>query len=256
MAEESRQSGLYQLLMIALCVVSLIVVFIQSAFELDRDTATILNLADWLVCFVFFFDFARTFAAAERKVHYMLKWGWIDLLSSVPAVDWLRWGRAVRLIRLFRIFRSVRATRILLAELRRRRAKATLLTAVLSAILLTFFGAIVVLQFEQPTASPNIGSAWEALWWAVVTVTTVGYGDYYPSSAGGRGVAVLLMVVGVGLFSAVSGYIASWFLSDDTEEDAAALSTELAEVREELRAIRRLLESGASTPSASERDVG
>jgi voltage-gated potassium channel len=84
----------------------------------------------------------------------------------------------------------------------------------------------------------NIVTAGDAMWWSVVTLTTVGYGDRFPVTAEGRIVATLMMTAGVGLFGAFSGFVASWFLRPAEHEQDDALR----EVRLELAAIRALLE--------------
>ena len=80
------------------------------------------------------------------------------------------------------------------------------------------FGSIAILQFEQgPTGT--IQSPGDAMWWAIVTVTTVGYGDTYPVSPEGRVLASVLMAAGVGLFGTFTAFIASWFLAAEDEEE-------------------------------------
>ena len=74
---------------------------------------------------------------------------------------------------------------------------------------IVFVSATLELEFEQHARGSNIHTFADALWWAIVTVTTVGYGDRYPVSAGGRGVALLLMVVGIGLIGVLTATIAS-----------------------------------------------
>jgi voltage-gated potassium channel len=81
------------------------------------------------------------------------------------------------------------------------------------AVLVIFTAAIAALEFERETG--NIKTAEDALWWAVTTITTVGYGDRYPTTTEGRLVAVGLMAVGVGLFGTLSGAAASWFTQAD-----------------------------------------
>jgi voltage-gated potassium channel len=103
--------------------------------------------------------------------------------------------------------------------------------------LLAVLGSIAVLHFETVDGA-NIKSAEDALWWATVTITTVGYGDRYPVTTEGRIVGTLLMTAGVGLFGVFSGFVAAWFLSSGQKKE----EDELASVRHELAALRRLLE--------------
>jgi voltage-gated potassium channel len=99
--------------------------------------------------------------------------------------------------------------------------------------------SIAILQFEGPPDS-NIKTAGDALWWAMATVTTVGYGDKFPVTPEGRIIASFLMVCGVGLFGTLSGFVASWFLRpshDEHEGDLAVLTREVREMRAELQAM-------------------
>ena len=98
-------------------------------------------------------------------------------------------------------------------------------------------GSIAILQFEAVPGA-NIASADDAVWWAIVTLTTVGYGDRFPITPEGRIVAALLMAAGIGLFGTFSGFVASWFLRPGQREN----DVDIAELRAELRAIRELLE--------------
>jgi voltage-gated potassium channel len=80
------------------------------------------------------------------------------------------------------------------------------------------FGSIAILQVEQDPNS-NIKTAEDSIWWAFVTITTVGYGDKYPVTTEGRIIAAFLMVAGVGLFGTFTGFIASWFMGDKQNRD-------------------------------------
>ena len=142
-----------------------------------------------------------------------MRWGWIDLLSSVPAIEFLRAGRAVRLIRLLRILRAFRSTKHLIHHIFRNRAQGAFTTVSIIAILLVIFSSIAILQVEDDPNS-NIKTAEDAIWWAYVTITTVGYGDKYPITTEGRLIAGILMTAGVGLFGTFTAYVASWFVAD------------------------------------------
>src|SRR6059058_579080 len=148
--------------------------------------------------------FASTHRSAPKRRRYFLTWGWLDMLSSIPALSAARWGRVARLVRIFRVLRGVKATKLITSAVLRRRAHNTFLAATLLALLLIVFCSVAVLHFETAPGS-NIKTADDAIWWAFATVTTVGYGDRYPVTPEGRFVAALLMCAGVGLFSTFSG---------------------------------------------------
>jgi voltage-gated potassium channel len=232
---ESARTGVspYQLFMLALCLWGLLILGAGTFFPLDDATRTILDYADNVVCMLFLLDFANNFLRAPRKIHYLLTWGWIDLLSSIPTIDVFRWGRAARVMRILRVLRGVKSARMIAHFVVLRRAQSAFLAATLLSLLLVVCCSIAVLQFEVPAGGSNIVTAQDAMWWAVSTMTTVGYGDRYPTTPEGRIVAVFLMAAGVGVFGTFSGLVASWFLSPAAEET----DTDLHEIKAMLREI-------------------
>jgi voltage-gated potassium channel len=140
-----------------------------------------------------------------------LKWGWIDLISCIPAVDFLRAGRLLRLIKLFRIIRAFRSVVSFTNHIFANKTQGTFASVSIIAVLLVIFSSIAILHVEVDPKS-NIKTAEDALWWAYVTITTVGYGDRFPVTMEGRAIATILMTAGVGLFGIFSGLLASWFV--------------------------------------------
>jgi voltage-gated potassium channel len=226
----------YQVFMLCLCVWSLAVLAAGTFVNWNESTRAILEYADTAVCAFFFFDFLYSFTKSKHKLAYMASWGWIDLLSSIPALDALRWGRAARLSRILRVLRGVKSARELTHFVVERRAKGVFLASILVTLLLLVASSIAVLEFEKPEHG-NIATAQDAMWWAISTMTTVGYGDRFPTTAEGRLVAVFLMAAGVGLFGTMSGVVASWFLSPaakEADEDMREVKMMLRELQEQL----------------------
>lgn len=94
-------------------------------------------------------------------------------------------------------------------------------------LIVVFVLAGLELAFEHNAPGSNIHNYGDALWWAIVTVTTVGYGDKYPVSAGGRGVAVILMLVGIGLIGVLTATVASYFVEEKSDQEKADLNERL-----------------------------
>ncbi len=140
-----------------------------------------------------------------------MKWGWIDLLSSIPMIDYLRAGRLLRLIRLLRIIRAFKSTKQLLHHVFKNKAEGTLTSVLIISVLLIIFSAIAILEVENSIES-NIKTAEDALWWSFSTITNAGYGDVYPVTTEGRLIAIVLMIFGVALFGTLTAYIASIFV--------------------------------------------
>ncbi|HYW31655.1 MAG TPA: ion transporter [Gemmatimonas sp.] len=231
-----EHAGPYQLFVLALSIVTLLSLAISIAVPLEPESRQLLEHADTAVCALFFVDFLHSLYTAPNRLAYFVKWGWIDLLSSIPAVGVLRFGRFARIVRVLRVLRAVRSARAIASLLVAKREQSTLLAAVLLGLLLLVTACIAVLEFETATES-NITTAGDALWWAITTMSTVGYGDRYPVTTGGRIVAVFLMAGGVGIFGTLSGLVASWFLTPSSEK----ADTELDEVRAMLRDIQSRL---------------
>nr|WP_294859469.1 ion transporter [uncultured Fluviicola sp.] len=188
---------------------------VDTFWVLSPETSKLLTYFDYAICAFFFFEFLYRFMYAENKLVFM-KWGWIDLLSCIPMVDFLRAGRILRLIRLFRIIRAFRSSRQLLNHIFANKAKGALTSVSVLAILLIIFSSIAILAVETDPKS-NIKNAEDAIWWTYTTITTVGYGDKYPVTTEGRILAMILMTFGVGFFGTFTAYIASIFVANNQE---------------------------------------
>ena len=226
--------------MLVLCAFALVLFVLEAVFRTNREIAQVLQWADTFICAVFLFDFVLSFVRAPNRWRYFFTWGWLDLLSSIPALDAARWGRLARIVRLSRVLRALRATRVLTTRLMKNRSQSASLAAVLLALFLIVGSSAAVLHFEDPKDG-NIKSAGDAIWWAFTTITTVGYGDKFPLSTEGRVIAALLMTAGVGLFGAFSATLAAWFLTAEGEET----DRELSALREEIAALRKAIEARA-----------
>jgi voltage-gated potassium channel len=258
-----------------LVLLSLVVLGFLAFAPLPASTEMVLNNTEDALCAVFFLDFLRSLRRAEDKWGYVLRGGgWADLLGSIP------FG-VFAVFRLARLFRIVRAMRMMRGQGLRglfmdRLAESTLLFTLVTAIVLIFVMGAVVAWAEHKIPSANIQTYPEALWWAVVTITTVGYGDYYPVTAVGRMAAVILMLCGLGIIGVLSSYLATTFITLQTaraasrgqrkatrEDDGAhaddkggatgegsttGRDAELAAIRAELAALRKLLEERHHSP--------
>ena len=236
MTSESRSQS-YQLFMLALCLFALGTLAVHSFVPLSEVSREILEYTDVGICGFFLIDFGYSLARAPNRWRYFYTWGWLDLLSSIPAIPALRLGRAGRIVRIIRVLRGVRATKILSGLVLHRRGESAGLAAALLTLLLVVFASLAIVQFEVGS-NANIKTASDALWWAIATITTVGYGDRFPVTSEGRLVASVLMMGGIALFGVVSGFVAAWFLAPTNR----AQKTELDELRDELRGLRTLLE--------------
>jgi voltage-gated potassium channel len=208
---KGHQIGTFQLALLVYTILVLCALVADTLLALPKQISDLIHMIDTLGCVLFFADFCYRLYRAESKLRFM-KWGWIDLIASVPNLEILRWGRLVRVLRIIRLLRGVRSIQIVLrAVFRETRGRVG--SILFSAVLLVAFSSVSVLVCErQPDA--NIKTAEDAVWWSITTLSTVGYGDKYPVTTEGRVVGVILMVAGVSMFGCLSGLAASFFLGE------------------------------------------
>jgi len=208
---------------------------------LSAEVTSLLETLDTIICFVFLADFFYRFYHAKNRLAFM-KWGWIDLISSIPMLDVFRWGRVVRVVRILRIMRGIRSTKFILTVLLESGVRGTFTLVALISAVVVIFSTIAILHAET-TPEANIKTAEDALWWSAVTITTVGYGDKFPVTTEGRIIATVLMIAGVGLFGTFTAGVASFFLRTKTRDPSPEndLVKEIRLIREHLQSLETKL---------------
>ena len=206
----------YELFIVAISCLSLLNILI-SLGPFDANTKQIAAIVDLALSGILMVDFlARLYVAESRRAYFFGRQGYLDLLGSLPLP-------IIRVFRVVRVYRGVarvgaiggpRVARKLIRE----RAQTALLLAVFLVIVLLEAGSILVVRAEAGAPNANITTGGDALWWAIVSVATVGYGDKYPVTAAGRLIGVFLIVGGVGLFGVFTGFLARLFLAPRPED--------------------------------------
>ena len=186
---------------------------------------------------------------SPRKAHHFFReGGWLDLLGSIPAFPGAEVTVLFRLARLGRLGRIARIARAagsqgIVKQMRERRAEGALAGTLLVAILAMTVISVMVLQAESRSPDANIVTGGDAFWWAYVTITTVGYGDEYPTTGLGRILGMVLMTIGVSIFGVVASFLSSIFLAPkQAEANGEEPGTEASPASLELQ-MRRLEES-------------
>jgi hypothetical protein len=188
----------------------------------DESLDTVLDAMNALFSVIFLADFIYRILTAPSAAAYFFKhFGWADLLASLPFPQF-KVLRVFRLIRVYRLLRQV-GIRTIGGTLIKDRAGSALYVLLLMGILVLQFGSLTILAIEHDADGANITTASDALWYTIVTISTVGYGDQYPVTNLGRLCGVVIIVVGVGIFGTFTGYLATVFLSPKISDQAAPI---------------------------------
>ncbi len=235
-------SNAYELFILLLTFLSLADMVLLVLPRIAPQTRQLLQVYDLLFCVLFLFDFGmRLKRATSRRRYFFRQGGIFDLLGSVPSLGFFRFTALLRLCRISRIVRAIRMLRAQKKDglwkdvLANRGQYAGFITLVLAATVLGV-SSVLVLQAESRAPDANITTGGDALWWAIVTITTVGYGDMYPVTAAGRVVGVFVMAAGVGVIGALASILASVLIPQP--KPATDPAVELREVKDELAAVR------------------
>lgn len=222
------KSTSYEFFMLAMAILSIANLPLLVLFPWGSQSWLLVTFVEAALTLVFAIDFLYRLRTASSKSGYFVgQKGYLDLLSCVPAL---------RIFRLFRIVRAVRIVRRLggprvFRELRQELASGALYLVIFIGMLVLEVCGLLELYFEEDAPGANITTAGDALWWGYVTATTVGYGDQYPVTTGGRLTGLIMLTVGVALFATFSGFLASTFLSPRKPKPHET-TPELAELRE------------------------
>ena len=214
-------------LMLLLAVATLPLVLVPELFELSDAVESWILIGDIVVWAAFAVDLSIRVWLSEHRVRFLLDHPLDVLIVVVPVL------RPLRIIRFGALLRPLMATGIVARDLRKRAAHWAFVGAAIVIVVATAIAGIV--ERETEGGIENWGTV---IWWAIATITTVGYGDVVPVSPMGRIVGVLLMLVGIGVFGVLTANIAAWFVEQTQKSEQKQISDELARLREELRLLR------------------
>lgn len=261
MSKGSKHSNAYELFILVLTVLSL-AIMVVLLLPLSDATTHLLLVYDNAICVVFLVDFfGNLFGAPTKREYFIGRRGWLDLLGSVPSLGFFKYTALLRLARLSRLARIRRLLRgqkkrELIDDVLTHRGQYAAFISVMAALIVLVVCSILVLQFESRSADANITTGGDALWWALVTITTVGYGDYFPVTGAGRITGAFVMFAGVGIIGALASILASILVpapnAEKEPEEVPSTDTvrdELVEIRAELSALRRSLSIGGEPPA-------
>ena len=179
-----------------------LVAFSVPAFDENLTSNSLNNLERimWVIWGAFILDFLYEYISAKDKKLYLLK-HWFDVLALI-----FPFFRPLRLMRLFS-FGSLLLSKVSVAK-----SMNIAIKVVVTALFIAYICGIQITLVERPIENSNIKSAADGLWWALTTVTTVGYGDRFPVTTTGRTIAFALMIVGISLVGVITANVAAWFV--------------------------------------------
>jgi voltage-gated potassium channel len=242
-----RQYGnAYNLFILVLTVMSLLVM-VCLWLPLSPETIELLRSYDNFICLIFLLDFMVALRRAASPWTYLLyQRGWLDLLGSVPSFGIAVLGlvRLARISRLRAISRGLghQSRAQLVSDLLRNRAQYAVVTTSLTAFFVLTSASLIVLEAEIRSSNGNIRTGSDAFWWAMVTITTVGYGDHYPTTAVGRLAAMFVMVIGIGIIASLASVLGR-VLVDPRASDSAAIHQALDRIAADVGLLREQVES-------------
>ncbi len=211
----------------ALIVVSLMTFSLETLPNLSPATKRWLYVIEVITVLIFTAEYLLRLLLSDRKVKFAFSFfGVIDLLAIVPF--YLAMGidfRSIRILRFLRLFRAFKMVRYSKAIRRFHRAfviaREELVLFVIVTLMLLYFSAVGIYYFENEAQPDKFASVFHSLWWSVATLTTVGYGDIYPVTVGGKVFTFIVLLIGLGIVSVPAGLVASALSKARSMEDAS-----------------------------------
>lgn len=205
----------FDLIVQALILFSVVTFSLETLPDLEAGTRQLLDITEIVIIIIFTLEYLLRFCVAERKIGYALSfYGLIDVMAIVPfyislGVDLrsLRIFRMLRLFRLMKFFRYNKAIQRFSREFVDAKEEVVLFSVVTSMLL--YLSAVGIYYFENEAQPEAFKSIFHSLWWAVATLTTVGYGDVYPITAGSKVFTFVILMIGLGIVAVPAGLLAS-----------------------------------------------
>jgi hypothetical protein len=200
----------WEIFVLGVAVLSIVNMFLAILVR-NPDLDQVIAVTDGIYILIFAVDVIRRLRVADDDRAYLVRgWGWLDVISIVPL---LRITRLLRIVRVVRLVGRMGGPEAALRTFFANRATGGLLLVVLIALVVLEYGSLAVLWAERVAESANIVTAQDALWYSVVTMSTVGYGDRFPVTELGRVFGAAVIIVGVGVFGTLTGFLANAFLA-------------------------------------------
>lgn len=224
---DTPEGRIFDLVIQALIIFSLLTFSFETLPDLSGSTRSLLGVLEAVIVILFTIEYALRIYVADRKTGYIFSfYGIVDFLAILPfylalGVD-MRTLRALRLLRLFRLFKLARYNRAIDRFVNAFTiAREEIIIFAMVTIILLYISATGIYYFEHAAQPELFASIFHSMWWAVTTLTTVGYGDMYPITVGGRIFTFIILIIGIGIVAIPAGLLASALnkVRRDEEED-------------------------------------
>jgi len=223
---DNRKSRIFAYFIQILIFVSILSFSFETVPDLEPSIRKILRIIEIFSVIIFTIEYVLRIYVSDKKSKFIFSFfGIIDFLAILPfylslGVD-LRSLRALRFLRLFRILKLMRYNKAIERFSRAiSLAKEEVLLFLIVTLILIYFSAVGIYYFEHEVQPKNFASIFDSLWWAIITLTTVGYGDVYPITVGGKVFTFFILMIGLGIVAIPTGIISSALTKsvDKTEE--------------------------------------
>ena len=215
-------STFFELFVIACIIASVSFLLIDSSMELEPSVAAVIHAIELGLNIFFIIEYVARFYLAPSKSIF-LRTHVIDLIALLPILRFFRLARILRLIRVIKIIRSsqwgaliARRSSGVGAEIQGKVVEASVIIFIMVTIILT--GSVGILIFEKGQNDQFQGFM-DGIWWSIVTLTTVGYGDKFPVTIGGRVLAIVIMLLGLSFFALITGFVSSFIMQRYRKEE-------------------------------------
>jgi len=207
----------WEIFVLGVAIVSIVNLALVFIFR-NPDMTQVVVVMDSVIILIFLMDLMRRLHVADDNRRYLIKgWGWVDVISIIPL---LRIARLLRVVRVIRVMQRMGGPSAAMKAFFANRATGGLLLVLLIALIVLEFGSLAVLWAERGDPDATILTAEDALWYLMATMSTVGYGDLAPVTQVGRAFGTVIIIVGVGVFGTLTGFLATIFLEPITASDA------------------------------------
>ena len=205
---------IFDITLIVVIIISVILVALETVGWINDRYASIFNVAEWIITILFTIEYILRVISIHHPKNYIFSfYGIIDFLAVIPyylsSID-LRFLRAFRIFRIFRAFKLIKYNKALNRfQIAYRIIKEELMLFMVVIIILLFIVSAGIYFFENEAQPEVFKSIFHSAWWSIVTLTTVGYGDVYPITVGGKIFTFFVLIIGVGVVTVPAGLVAT-----------------------------------------------